>query len=679
MLPAAIAAAMLATACASIGRPEGGPRDETPPRFVGSTPVPGTRNFEGNRITLRFDENVQLDNPAEKVVVSPPQIQQPTVTSNGHQVTITLRDSMAENTTYTIDMSDAVKDLNEGNVLEGLAVEFSTGTQLDTLRISGMVLEARTLEPAQGMLVGVYSTSADSAITTMRLDRIAKTNHLGQFTVRNLKPGSYQVFALNDVNRDYHWDRTENVAFLDSMVSPSIVPIEVADTFLDSADADSIVMHPALKYLPDDVLLTWFNEDYKAQYLKEYNRLDRRIISLVMAAPADSLPRLTVIASGSDSMRVPIESISVLERSLTSDTLKYWLRDTAFLYSDSLLIETTYRRVDTLDNLAWATDTLKFFTKRARGKKAIEEAAKSRIRTFQDKVDSVLAKSDTIPIDTFALSQPDAWLSLKPSTSGSQDLNKPLYLEVDQPLSYADTSAIRLEYNPDSVWLPVSGFIPALIPADSVSVRKFRIDHRWTPGMKYRISVDSMAFHGIYPAYNKSLTQEFTAKNLDDYSTIIFHITGLDSIPAIVELLNASDNTVASAPVNADGTCRLEYIAPGSYFARLYLDADHSGTYTNGDLLSRRQPEETYYFSKKLNLKKNWDLEQSWDIYELPLDLQKPSEIKKNKPKENPADRFKKEKNGKSPLDDDEEEYDEFGSPFSDTGFGSNSRFQQRR
>lgn len=670
LLPIIVAAALLVSACASIGRPDGGPRDETPPRFIRSSPAPGAVDFDGRRIILTFDENVQLSSPGEKVVVSPPQIQQPGVMANGRHVTVTLKDSLIPDATYTIDFSDAVTDLNEGNPLEGLAIDFATGSELDTLRISGMVFEGRTLEPAQGMLVGVYSTPADSAITTLRMERIAKTDQSGRFTVRNLKPGSYQIFALNDLNRDYHWDRTEDVAFLDSMISPSAHYESVADTLLSSLEEDSIVIHQAVRYLPDDVLLTWFNENYRAQYLKEYSRVGRNIISLEMAAPADSLPRLAVIASGSDSMRMPLDSVSVLERSLTADSLRYWLTDTSLIRSDSLLIETTYRRVDTLDRIVWATDTLKFFTKRPRGKKHIEEAAKQfHVRTLQEKIDSMREKSDTIAIDTFALRQPDAWLGIKFGNS-AQDLHKPFAIEFDQPLASVDTAGIRLEMMVDSVWTPVKEFTGHLEPVDSVSLRHFNLVHKWKPEAKYRLMVDSMAIHGIYPVYNKPVVQEITAKSNDDYSTIVFNVTGLDTVPAIVELLNSSDTPVASAPV-VNGRCTLRYVSPGTYYARLFIDADHSGTYTDGKLSERRQPEETYYFPKKLNLKKNWDLEQGWNIYELPVDQQKPLDIKKNKPKDKNADRA-------ADTDDEEEDDDEFGG-FGNTGFGSQSTSGFRR
>ena len=184
------AMASVVAACASIGRPEGGPRDETPPEFVRSTPAPGSTGVDRNRIDIFFNENVKLEDIQNKLVVSPAQMQQPVARANGRRVTLELRDSLRDSTTYTIDFSDAVRDLNEGNILDGFAMDFSTGSTIDTLRISGMVFQAENLEPAQGMVVGVYSNLADSAIRTLPLERVAKTNQLGQFTIRGLKPAT---------------------------------------------------------------------------------------------------------------------------------------------------------------------------------------------------------------------------------------------------------------------------------------------------------------------------------------------------------------------------------------------------------------------------------------------------------------------------------------------------------
>ncbi len=278
-----------AAACASIGRPQGGPRDETPPVYIKSTPAPGTTNFNRQQIDIYFDENIKVEDVVNKVVVSPAQQNQPTIIANGRHIYVTLRDTLLPDATYTIDFSDAIRDLNEGNILDGFAIDFATGDSIDSLRISGMVFDAATLEPAQGMIVGAYRNLDDSAITTLRFERITKTNQLGQFTLRNLKKEPYRIFALNDLNRDYHWDRSEDVAFYNAPVTPWVETIEVTDTFVAADGTDSIVSRQGLSYFPNDILLTWFNENYKSQYMRNYNRTDRHKINIEFAAPSDTI------------------------------------------------------------------------------------------------------------------------------------------------------------------------------------------------------------------------------------------------------------------------------------------------------------------------------------------------------------------------------------------------------
>ena len=356
-----IAGIVVLGACASMGRPEGGPRDEMPPVFVRSTPKPGALNASPSRIEVFFDENIQLDDAFNKVFVSPTQKIAPVVRSLGKRVTVELRDTLQPNTTYTIDFADAIKDLNEGNILDGFALDFSTGNEIDTLRISGMVLAAQNLEPAQGMTVGVYREPADTAIHTMPFERVARTNQYGQFTVRNLKPGAYAVYALNDVNRDNKWDRSEDIAFISKLVVPSVESITVSDTLRNANDQDSVVSRPGIHYLPDDVLLTWFNEGFRAQYLKDYKRLDRRRVHILYGAPADSLPTLRVVGGPLDGRDVA--EMSVIERNTTGDSLVYWMRDPGLFGIDSLTLSVRHEGMDSLQKVIWQTDTLKFFWK----------------------------------------------------------------------------------------------------------------------------------------------------------------------------------------------------------------------------------------------------------------------------------------------------------------------------
>lgn len=630
-----VAAALLLAACASIGRPEGGPRDMTPPVMVSSTPAPGSVNVSNGRIDIVFDENITLDDPMNKIVVSPPQKKQAQISSNGCRVRITLRDTLRDSTTYTVDLADAVRDLNEGNILDGLAIDFSTGPSIDTLMISGIVFEGRTLEPAQGMIVGVYSTPvADTALTTLPMERITKTNALGRFTIRNLKPGSYRVFAINDLNHDFHWDRSEDIAFLDRDISPSTMAIEVTDTFTDAAGNDSLVTRPATRFLPDDILLTWFNENYKPLYLVKHERPDARRLTLEMSTRSDSLPQLTLLNTVRVGARLDREA--VLQSSPGLDSLTYWLRDTTLIGSDTLKIAARYLHTDTLDNITFTTDTLTFALRQPKKKKKRDE------------------ETDSVPKLEF--------VNIGISSRQPQDLNMPLLFETSAPTASIDSAGFRIEELVDSVWMPVAAKIPS--PPDSLQPMRLLTEMTWKPKTKYRVTIDSLAVTDIYGNHNRPFVQEVSTHAIEDYAALFFNIGDLGPDSAIVELLS-SDKPVRLEPVR-NGVATFEYVTPGAYYARLFIDRNHNGRWDTGCVADTLQPEDVFYFSKKLNLKKNWDVEQQWNIYETPVDLQKPEDIKKNKP---PRPKWEteeeREKRKKGNNDDEEEEFDPFmNDPF---------------
>lgn len=630
-----VAAALLLAACASIGRPEGGPRDMTPPVMVSSTPAPGSVNVSNGRIDIIFDENITLDDPMNKIVVSPPQKKQAQISSNGRRVRITLRDTLRDSTTYTVDLADAVRDLNEGNILDGLAIDFSTGPSIDTLMISGIVVEGRTLEPAQGMIVGVYSTPvADTALTTLPMDRITKTNALGRFTIRNLKPGSYRVFAINDLNHDFHWDRSEDIAFLDRDISPSTMAVEVTDTFTDAAGNDSLVTRPATRFLPDDILLTWFNENYKPLYLVKHERPDARRLTLAMSTLSDSLPQLTLLNTVRAGARLDREA--VLQSSPGLDSLTYWLRDTTLIGSDTLKIAARYLHTDTLDNITFTTDTLTFALRQPKKKKKRDE------------------ETDSVPKLEF--------VNIGISSRQPQDLNMPLLFETSAPTASIDSAGFRIEELVDSVWMPVAAKIPS--PPDSLQPMRLLTEMTWKPKTKYRVTIDSLAVTDIYGNHNRPFVQEVSTHAIEDYAALFFNIGDLGPDSAIVELLS-SDKPVRLEPVR-NGVATFEYVTPGAYYARLFIDRNHNGRWDTGSVADTLQPEDVFYFSKKLNLKKNWDVEQQWNIYETPVDLQKPEDIKKNKP---PRPKWEteeeREKRKKGNNDDEEEEFDPFmNDPF---------------
>lgn len=627
----------LLAACASIGRPEGGARDELPPVFVRSNPAPGSLNFHGNNISIFFDENIKMEDVVNKVVVSPVQKQPPSISANGRRLSVEFRDTLQDNATYTIDFSDAIRDLNEGNILDGFAFDFSTGETRDSLVISGMLFEARNLEPAQGMIVGVYSNLSDTAITTLPFERIAKTNQYGQFVIRNLAPGTYNVYAINDLNRDYHWDRSEDVAFLGQSVVPEVENIIVTDTLRASNGMDSIVMRNGVRYLPNDILMTWFNENYKSQYLKTNSRIDSTRVLIELGAPTDTLPVLTLLNTESAGRR--LDEIARMDYSARGDSIVYWITDKNVISSDTLLLQAHYLRTDTLDNLSWTTDTLRLTNReRTKFQKELEKRNKDR-----EKIRKKLQEEGK---DTIFVDEP-VFLTFNASTKTSQELNLPMYFSTSQPLDTIFADKIHLELKVDTVWQDLG--VQHLV-RDSINRQLlYTLRHDWKEGERYKLTIDSAAVMGIYGNTNKSSTTEFSVKTLEDYSTIRFNLTGIpEGETMIVELLNSQDKPVAAEPV-IDGTATFTFITPNTYYARAYVDSNCNGQWDTGSISEKRQPEDVYYMPKKLSLKKNWDMDQTWDINLLPVESQKPDAIKKNKPKN-------RDKNATRNEDENEEE-----------------------
>jgi Bacterial Ig-like domain len=137
---------LVLNSCANIIPPGGGPRDSLPPVLIKAEPADSMLHFNTKKITLTFDEYVQLDNAAmqSSLIVSPNPDQTPVILSHLKEVTIRLKDSLQPNTTYAIDFGKALKDVNEGNVYKNFTYVFSTGGTLASGKLSGKVQQAET-------------------------------------------------------------------------------------------------------------------------------------------------------------------------------------------------------------------------------------------------------------------------------------------------------------------------------------------------------------------------------------------------------------------------------------------------------------------------------------------------------------------------------------------------------
>ena len=593
--------------CANMSRPGGGPKDEIPPQYIKSNPLPDTRNYNEKRIEIEFDEIIQIDKPSEKVIISPPQINMPKIQAQGKKVRIELQDSLLPNTTYTIDFSDAIVDNNEKNALEGFSFSFSTGEERDSLQISGILLNAENLEPITGMLVGAYSNLHDSAFTTLPMERIASSDARGHFTIRNLKPGQYRIVALKDINRNYFFDNnTEDIAFCDSIVSPYSTPRQYADTiFTDSASVDTIVYIDYNQYFPNNILLTAFNEQIKRQYLQDNARKERNRLDFTFSTPQDTLPTIALLDT------LLNDKWYVLEKNLTNDTLYYWLRDSMIYRKDTLHIAMSYYRTDSLDALSLYHDTL---TMTYRAPKESKKAKKK--QPVNDSLPEVI---------------PTVFAPMNIGISSKQEVNRPITITFSAPIDSINTAAFHLYEKSDTLWLPLPDSLYT-IAIDSSATHQYNLSHRWKPEGNYRLTVDSMAAFDIYGLHTDKFNRDFSIKSLQEYTNLYFAITGIrDS--AVVQLLNSNDKPVYQTPV-VDGGAEFTYLKPGTYYARLFIDSNGNSKYDTGNYAAQRQPEEVYYYPSELELRAYWNVEQDWDIYKTAIDKQKPLAIKKNKPKE---------------------------------------------
>lgn len=624
-------------ACANIGRPSGGVQDMLPPVFVKSNPAPGAVLFDGKRIEIEFDEIIQLTDPSANVTISPTQKQMPVVRASGRKVTVEFRDTLLPNTTYTIDFGTSISDNNEGNPLEGFTFAFSTGESLDSLRISGMVLGARDLEPQQGVIVGAYSNLDDTAFLKLPMERITRTDERGRFTLRNLKPIPYRLFALKDGDRDYRYaNLAEDIAFYPDTIIPRAVVELRYDTIRHlNHEVDTVQRVERAIYYPNDLLLSMFNEGRASQYLVKYERLDTTRLYFQFNTKSDRLPELRVID------REARPDWYVLQRSATADTLTYWLTDPALISCDSLRIEARYLHTDSAQQLSPVTDTLKFNYKRPKPKKKKkdDEAADT-------------ARRKLIPMLAFVY-----------RGGTSLDVYKPLLFSTDQPIAKLDPAAVHLFIQQDSLWLPTAASPIELV--DTLSPLNYQVKSQWVPGATYKIAIDSASIESIYGLHNGPIEQQFKVKELEEYANVELVVHTQE--PAVAELLGTNDTPRRTVAITG-GRALIEHVDPGDYYLRLFIDSNNNGRYDTGNYAEHRQPEDVYYYNKKLKLKKNWDVEIDWNLNAVAVDQQKPDDLKKNKPKP-------KKWEQKSTNQTGEEEEDDYSNrPYGTQNYSSDRR-----
>ena len=618
---------LLLSSCARMGQPDGGWYDETPPHIVSTSPADQSTNVKTRKVIINFDEYIKIENASEKVVVSPPQIEQAEIKSQGKRIVVALKDTLQDNTTYTIDFSDAITDNNEGNPLGNYTYTFSTGDHIDTLQVAGYIIEAENLEPVKGILVGLYkveaptdslsSISADSIFMKQPLQRVSRTDENGHFVIKGVAEGQYRVFALQDADANYMFSqKSEMIGFNDIIYTPSWKDDVRQDTlWRDSLHIKDIIQTPYTHFLPDDIVLSAFIEKQTERYFVKSDRSEADHFTLFFSYGHPELPQI----KGLD---FDATDAFVVEPTVTQDTITYWLRDTALVNRDTLTIAMTYMATDSLGGLHEQCDTLELLPKipyERRLKMQNEELEK-----WQKKQERNKKRGRTVETTL-----PGQELKVDYRVSSSIDPDQNLYFTMPTPLEKADTAAVHLYEKQDSLWYR-SRF---LFGERAGYPRTYQLIGEWKPGTEYSLEIDSAAFVDIYGHASKAYKQGFKVMATTEYSTIIVTLDGITNkqkSQAFVQLLNQSDKVVKEVPTE-NGVATIYYIKPGTYYLRTVIDENGNGIWDTGEYALSQQAEAVYYYPSKIECRAKWDVPINWNVTAKPLSQQKPQEIVKQK------------------------------------------------
>jgi hypothetical protein len=569
---------ILSQSCANPGAgPGGGDRDSIPPVIIAMHPEPNQTNFIENEISITFDEYIVLDNLSNKLVISPPLAEKPTIKTKGKTVFVKITEDLIPNRTYSIDFKDGVKDYNEGNKVESIRMLFSTYDYIDTLRIDGYLLDAFTLKPVENATATLYTIDEDSVFSTMRPDFIAKVDEKGYFLFDNLPQGKYKLYGLVDIDNNLLFSQvTEQIAYIDSFIVPDAEYINKPDTLFENGD--TLISVGYTNYSPEPVFGLLFSEYQYIQYLSSSARVSADKILLTFNESVSDSFQFNLINQANDS------NWNYAEFGLNRDSISIWITDTTLIQNDSLYMRIAYTMNDTLFQPMTQIDTLKMF--------------------FSPKKKS--KKEETSPeIETFIFSSNHK--------SSNFDLNTPVLIESESPLETFEDSLIhfRIAIN-DSTFETVDFTIEPL----EGSLRKFKINYETIAETNYIISIDSAVIKTLSGISNLAFESKFKTQSTDYYGAAIFKVTGIEQEASIQLLKNSEDEEIIkSISLNSNQkSVVFDYLKPGKYIVKLVIDTNQNGKWDTGKIDEKIQPEAVYYFDKIINIKSNWELKENWVI-----------------------------------------------------------------
>lgn len=587
--------------CANPGAgPDGGPKDSIPPVITGMIPQPYATNVSSNELIISFDEYVVQDNLSGKMVISPPLANKPTIKIKGKSIHIKFTEDLIPNRTYSIDLKDGIKDYNEGNKIPSIRMLFSTYENIDTLRISGYLLDAFTLTPVKEAWATLYTLDVDSAFSTLRPDFIAKTDEKGYFLFDNLPEGAYKLYGLVDIDNNLMYTQaSEQIAFIDSFILPAARFIQPTDTIFE--ENDTLLAPGYVEYLPEPVFARLFTEKSFRQYLTMSKRESRDFLFLTFNESLTDSFQYRLINT-IDTSKLMAEA----EFSFKRDSVHIWLSDTTLVKQDTIWLELSYTSRDSLDAPITKIDTLKMvYSERSEKGKSKKQSDET-----NTEIEHFTFKSNI--------------------TSNNFDLNKKIVLETTSPVVLFENTMVQLlKLVNDSV----SETVPFKFEKVENSLRKYQITYEPEEATRYQLMIDSGLVHTRTGIPNERFDEVFKTQKADYYGTAIIELSGIEG-PAIIQILQHSNNeNIVMEQKLAPGTKNVifGYLRPASYRLKLMEDLNGNGKWDTGNLKNRQQAEPVYYYPNILTVKSNWEIKEHWEIKQGSISVKTYEDAKKDR------------------------------------------------
>ena len=589
--------------CANVVAPTGGPRDEDPPVVLRSTPPNYSTNYQGQDVRIFFDEFVELRNIRQNLLVSPPLENDPEVRIRGRSIIMSVSDTLRSHTTYNFFFGESIVDITEGNAIPNFQFVVSTGDYVDSLSVTGKVVNAQTLKPEEGVFVMMYDTIYDSVPMLERPVYLTKTSEEGDFMINNMREGEYMMFALRDMNTNFLYDNPdEEIAFLDSLVTPeyagniklhrAIEEIEEERTDIPGSDGnnDEANGHTGINdtitigngFISDtlDTLSIIKDMSFYTLYLFQEEDTVQRILSAVRAAKG----KLNI------AFRIPTDSVVVTEYinpfsepwymeefNQSRDTLTLWIskheRDTLHLE----IID----RGEIIDSV-----TVSMVRPAPRGRLAEPEEA--------DKVE---------------------YLSISTPTVVSRNTH-PYYqhfkLRSQTPIAGFDNNRFEL-YLSDTIPLEV------MFEFDDEVQRTLKMNSLLEPDSSYRLFIPPGTLKDIFGNSNDTLEYSFKLNNPSSFGSVVVNLTISEATEGqyILQLLNDNmEQVIAEKIIKDAGTYHFNHLTASNFRLRLIIDENENNKWDTGRYLKRLQPERVIVYPDLVQARLNWEVEVMWDAGE---------------------------------------------------------------